>query len=235
MAENEAHQEGRRLVAAAREQWVRQLIDNSRNNTLLFYRELKVGTLDLTDWRPAVDDLLRWKAVGQEALLPPGDNAPAMRGHARSEKGSDAERQRLLHRLTAIQRKAREDEEEKGLETLVLALGSASWPAGDGGRAYDAPVLLVPVRIRSRGRTGEDLRLEPCGEPKGIGPDAPSWTGRVTMRFRRHECRTRFVPTMPRVVMVEQGQYGAQGEAVLQGCSGTSEGDSASAICKRLQ
>ncbi len=151
MTDHEDDEEGRRLVAAAREQWIRRLIDNSRNNSLLFYRELKVGTLDLTEQTAAVDALLQGRHVDLSSLQPPQD-AP--------------ERQRLVHRLTAIQRKARENEEEKGLETLVLALGRASWPAADGGRPHDAPVLLLPVRIRSRGSSREDLRLETPGEPK---------------------------------------------------------------------
>ena len=38
----------RRIVDAARGVWTRRLIDHSRANSLLFYRDLKVGTLDLT-------------------------------------------------------------------------------------------------------------------------------------------------------------------------------------------
>ena len=42
----------------------------------------------------------------------------------------------------------------------------ATWPASDGGRPYDAPVLLLPARIEARGRTGDDLRLSVAGEPQ---------------------------------------------------------------------
>lgn len=38
----------RRIVDAARGVWMRRLIDQSRANSLLFYRDLKVGTLDLS-------------------------------------------------------------------------------------------------------------------------------------------------------------------------------------------
>ncbi len=48
----------RRIVDAARGVWTRRLIDQSRANSLLFYRDLKVGTLDLTAETRAVVRLL---------------------------------------------------------------------------------------------------------------------------------------------------------------------------------
>jgi hypothetical protein len=54
--------------------------------------------------------------------------------------------------------------EEKGIETLHLAMGMATWPASDGGRPYDAPVLLLPARIEARGRAGDEPRLAVAGE-----------------------------------------------------------------------
>ncbi|HKZ53336.1 MAG TPA: hypothetical protein VJ085_08660, partial [Candidatus Acidoferrales bacterium] len=38
----------RALVEQARQAWIRQLIDLSRRNNLLYYRPLKTGTLDLS-------------------------------------------------------------------------------------------------------------------------------------------------------------------------------------------
>src|SRR5262245_61404634 len=45
-------------------------------------------------------------------------------------------------------------------------MGMATWPASDGGRPYDAPVLLLPARIEARGRAGDELRLAVAGEPQ---------------------------------------------------------------------
>jgi hypothetical protein len=56
--------------------------------------------------------------------------------------------------------------EEKGLETLHLALGMATWPAADGGRPYEAPILLLPARIEARGRADDELRVTLTGEPQ---------------------------------------------------------------------
>ena len=68
--------------------------------------------------------------------------------------------------LVAIQRKALGNLEEKGIETLHLALGMATWAASDGGRPYEAPVLLFPAKIEARGRRGEELRLSLAGDPR---------------------------------------------------------------------
>src|SRR5262245_56023310 len=62
----------RRVVDAARGIWIRRLIDYSRGNSLLFYRDLKVGTLDVSS---------RWDIVGRllaDSALAPTDLIPAL-------------------------------------------------------------------------------------------------------------------------------------------------------------
>jgi very-short-patch-repair endonuclease len=159
-----------RLVEAAREIWIRKLIDHSRRNPLLFFRPLKSGTLELTENPLVVQRLLSGRTADVDDLTLP------VRLTEEQRSASDAaERARVLKEeaqratmrsLVAIQRKALSNLEEKGLETLHLALGMASWPAPDGGRPYEAPVLLVPASIKSRGREGQDLKLQVSGEPQ---------------------------------------------------------------------
>lgn len=155
----------RRIVDVARGVWIRRLIDYSRANSLLFYRDLKVGTLDLTSETEAVGRLLAGDKLTVESLVSTGQHAespdPVLR--SRAEAGA---RQKVRSALVALQRKALSNLEEKGIETLHLAMGMATWPASDGGRPYDAPVLLLPARIEARGRTGDDLRLAVVGEPQ---------------------------------------------------------------------
>lgn len=157
--------EVRRIVDAARAQWMRRLIDYSRANSLLFYRDLKVGTLDLTEDTAAVDRLLKGEKLTVEALVSAGRSAEGSDPTVRARTETEA-RQKARSALVAIQRKALSNLEEKGIETLHLALGLATWPASDGGRPYDAPVLLLPARIETRGRAGDDIRLVVAGEPK---------------------------------------------------------------------
>ena len=43
-----------------------------------------------------------------------------------------------------------ENLDEKGLSTLFVIFGMATWPATDGGRPAEAPVLLLPVALSKR-------------------------------------------------------------------------------------
>ena len=160
----ELNPEIRHIVDAARSVWTRRLIDYSRTNSLLFHRDLKAGTLDLSTETEAVDRLLAGDALTLELL------APAARSPETSEvtvaQAETAARRKVRGALVALQRKALSNLEEKGLETLCLALGMATWPAADGGRPYEAPILLLPARIEARGRTGDELRLLLTGEPQ---------------------------------------------------------------------
>ena len=46
--------ERRSKVDAARKEWIRKLVDLSRRNNLLYFRDLKVGSLDLSGASPDV-------------------------------------------------------------------------------------------------------------------------------------------------------------------------------------
>lgn len=157
--------EKRRIVDAARGVWIRRLIDYSRANSLLFYRELKVGTLDLTTETEAVGRLIAGEKLTVELLVSASQFAESSDPIIRTRVEAEA-RQKVRSALIALQRKALSNLEEKGIATLHLAMGMATWPASDGGRPYDAPVLLLPARIEARGRAGDDLRLAVAGEPQ---------------------------------------------------------------------
>ena len=150
--------EVRRIVDAARGVWMRRLIDHSRANSLLFYRDLKVGTLDLTEEKNAVERLLAGEAVPAEALAS-GVRSADNRDPVDQARAEAEAQQKARHALVAVQRKALGNLEEKGIETLFLAMGMATWPATDDGRPYDAPVLLLPARIEMRDRAGDRIRL----------------------------------------------------------------------------
>lgn len=135
----------RAKVDAAREAWIRRLVDTSRRNNLLYFRDLRVGTLDLGGAREgAVDELLLGAKVGIGHLAPDDPKAGG--------------------RLKEIARKALSNLEERGLDTLYLAYGMATWPVDDGGRPPEAAVVLVPVAVE--GRRPEALTLVRTGPPR---------------------------------------------------------------------
>ncbi|MGI5245709.1 AAA domain-containing protein [Dactylosporangium sp. CA-139066] len=137
------------LVHEASRRWRSQLIDLGGRNTLLYYRDLRAGTLDLTGADP----------VSLEALLggrtlPLGQLFPDRDAHAAAIK-----------RARTIRNKARELTEERGIETCFAAIGSATWtPPPGGGAAPAAPVLLRSAQLRARGAAEDDFDLTLQGD-----------------------------------------------------------------------
>lgn len=135
------------LVDRARESWTKKLIDISRRNNLLYFRELKTGTLNLSQAPPeAFAELLQGhKAVPLSRLLL-----------------SDGEK--AVARAREIDRRALTNREERGVETLFLALGMATWSSVDDSRPPSAAVLLMPMTIEFRGRENRSASLRCNGD-----------------------------------------------------------------------
>lgn len=157
------------VVDRASDIWIRRLIDDTRGNTLLFYRDLQVGTLDLTSQPVALTRLLLGEKLLVEQLISdvfsrayddPPEEMVAQR------KGLADKRTAAARALTAIRRKSKQNVEEKGIDTLFLAVGMATWPASDDGRPYASPVVLVPAAIEAMGGDETKLRVRVSGEPK---------------------------------------------------------------------
>ncbi|MFN3638067.1 MAG: AAA domain-containing protein [Chloroherpetonaceae bacterium] len=154
----------RSLIEKAQKIWTERLIDLSRNNPLLFYRHLKTGTLDLSQ-SPALEQLLAGKHVSAKDLLPRNSELVKSNGTNAQPPQAISEKE-INDKLVAIRRKAQSNYEEKGIETLHLAVGIASWQATDNGSRFNAPVLLIPARIESRRDACGNLRLSLGGTPQ---------------------------------------------------------------------
>jgi hypothetical protein len=134
------------LVDQARQSWIRKLIDLSRRNNLLYFRPLKTGTLDLRNAdHENMAAFLRGEEVSIKKLLPvqTGDSATKI--------------------VREIARRAMANLEEKGLQTLFVAMGQATWPATDGGRPTEAPILLVPASLETKGHGSQIFYLKRSG------------------------------------------------------------------------
>jgi very-short-patch-repair endonuclease len=126
---------------------VRRLYDVSRRNNLLFFRDLTRGTLDFTAAEGSMlSALLKGESVSFARLLP------------------DADAAKLGMSVQEIRRRALANVEEKGLHTLYLALGLATWTPDDEGRAAAAAVVLAPVAIERHGRDGRGFAIARAGE-----------------------------------------------------------------------
>jgi hypothetical protein len=135
-------------VREAARVWTGQLVDLTARNNLLYYKDLKVGTLDLaTADETRLYALLAGKQVALSTLF----------------RGDDALRD-AARRLRAIRNRSEEHFEERGLQTLYVACGMATWTTQPGAPVPCAPVLLCPVRLVPRGSSQEDFDLSVTGD-----------------------------------------------------------------------
>ncbi|WP_433211106.1 AAA domain-containing protein [Dactylosporangium sp. CS-047395] len=141
-------QERGNLVQEAARRWRSQLIDLGGRNTLLYYRDLRAGTLDLS----AADPVALQALLGGRTL-PLGQLFADRDGHAAAIK-----------RARTIRNKARELTEERGIETCFAAIGSATWDEGPQGGTPAAPVLLRSAQLRARGAAEDDFDVTLQGD-----------------------------------------------------------------------
>lgn len=138
------------MVEAAVRNWTGQLIDLGGRNTLLYYKDLKQGTLNLGPAYRAdsgqVDALLASRTVRLSDVFA----AATLPGSAK--------------RARTIRAKASENFEERGLRTLYLAWTMATWENVRGTSLPAAPVLLRAANLTARGTAGEDFDLSLTGE-----------------------------------------------------------------------
>jgi very-short-patch-repair endonuclease len=139
----------RQAVARAVKAWTDQLIDRSARNNLLFFRDQRAGTLDLTTTPPRpMFDILAGRSRHLAQLFPADQEALA-----------DAAR-----RARTIHNKAQAIYEERGIHTLYLACGLATWDNQHGTAEPAAPVLLAPATLTARGAAQQEFDLQVTGE-----------------------------------------------------------------------
>jgi hypothetical protein len=137
---------GRRISRAVKD-WTGQLVDVSGRNTLLCYRELKAGTLDFSGASDgALERMLAGYALRFSDAFGDEDLAPAAR------------------RARAIRARAEENFEERGLRTLFVAWGMATWTNTKSTFVPCAPVLLRQAHLVPHGSAAEDFEVSLPGE-----------------------------------------------------------------------
>src|SRR5450755_132775 len=135
-------------ITSAAKVWTGQLVDLTARNNLLYYRDLKVGTLDLGEVRAdLLTNLLAGRTIVLSWMFPDADAKAA-----------------AVRRARAVRNRAQEHFEERGLETLFLACGMATWTNQRGTAVPAAPVLLVPARLAPRGVAQDEFEVAVMGE-----------------------------------------------------------------------
>lgn len=136
--------------------WKPQLVDTARS-PLLYYRDLKTGTLDLTPGEgsqvneSAIDALLAGREVRLSALIS---------GDAASGADHLAEARVKLKRIRQV---AQTYLEEKGSHTLFLSAGLATWDT-TGRTRPNAPVILLPLSVEPEDAAHREFVLVVSGD-----------------------------------------------------------------------
>jgi very-short-patch-repair endonuclease len=142
-------------------QWKEQLMDLSRRNNLLFFRETKTQHLDLSKANQGeLVKLLAGESVSVDKLFTfPGET---------STVAEEAKR-----RLKSVFAKATENYEERSLDTLSVGVGECSWDfegtkatgAATGtpeSKVPRAPILLVSAEVKRGQKKGDfNLSIDP--------------------------------------------------------------------------
>lgn len=152
------------------EQWKTQLLDHSMRNRLLNCEPGK-HSLRFTHPEPAkIEDLLadgkklRIESIMKHAIdNDPRSEALLSRHADKSYQAQLAEQALERDRLVALSdegdtnsraiklfRAAKSNEEETGSNTLYFCIGSLTWRPADKSKDYQAPLLMLPIRLERR-------------------------------------------------------------------------------------
>lgn len=140
-------------MAAAVRTWQRHLVDLGGRNTLLWYRDLPSGTLDLTTTHPSgLASLLAGRPTKLSDLV----REPAALEEAR-------------RRARTIRAKTLELHEERGIAAGFIAVGMATWQVPGAPRPPCAPVLLRSCVLKPTGAAQQDFDID-LGEEVELNP-----------------------------------------------------------------
>jgi very-short-patch-repair endonuclease len=176
------------ILVAALKTWRTALVNLDGRNPLLYYKSTstmkgivrpKKGMVDFRIHTPAgnkLDDLLSGKSVSASDFhlssyqtRDQTDEMPELEEEldetvGRRKRGTQWSR--LLTSYEEVVRKARENLEERNIETLYLVRGFISWkPDGPGPSEPLAPLILIPLKIESKGRGHTDFQIRINGDP----------------------------------------------------------------------
>ena len=171
-----------RDVPARVVRWRSKLLDLSRRNRLLNFRDSKQSVQIIVPRTDALENALNDGAefslnprpeIFDAAKRDPRDAAALERQtgedpvrkylegeFSRNRLRTMLEEKELDRRLTGLYRQARTDVEDGGVNTLFIGVGFLRWldGSGAGAAAYQAPLVLVPVRLdRQSARSGYTL------------------------------------------------------------------------------
>lgn len=159
--------------------WRDKLVSFDGRNRQLYYKRLKSGDVDFQDKdlnSASVKLLLSGKSVKVSILYPDIFSSIkakttvdlSLDGHLElSEDSVDLDDDlsnaelwaKKLRKFEAVYRKAKENYDEKNIETCFLAEGFVTWKPSKPGPTPNAPLILHPIKIEPTARGNSDFQL----------------------------------------------------------------------------
>ena len=141
-----------RLIVEAISKWTKDLVDLGGRNNLLYYRDLRTGTLDLSSEQVRTEALSRLWQGESVSLLELFIDPDARRDAAR--------------RLRTIRARHRSNLEERGLDTLRLGFGLTTWTSERSMSTPNSPVLIWQMELEPKGHSADDFELRLIDAPE---------------------------------------------------------------------
>ncbi|MBN1591727.1 MAG: DUF4011 domain-containing protein [Candidatus Coatesbacteria bacterium] len=170
------------LVLEKIENWKENLIDLSRRNRLLYFREAR-STLRIEEpgcleiFSRLVDKESPWHLWEPPPKPKDIDNADAppnkpvnIRKRKKNElKCAAPFLEDLLRTLTNLYRRSETEYQEKGLYILNVVFGELIWKDAETSERIRSPLILIPVRLERKSVKGP-YSLKPVGEDAVVNP-----------------------------------------------------------------
>lgn len=143
-------------------QWREKLLDLGRGNRLLNFKDSKMGTLEIN--YPDLFKIFEFASCNYEFIntdklrkkFPGVTTEELFQTITLKDKQLFADKNgEFIKTIKQISKKTSEYFEEKGINALYLALGFLEWKDSIG--EYEAPILLIPARIKNEDASGKYL------------------------------------------------------------------------------
>jgi very-short-patch-repair endonuclease len=170
-------------LSAVLELWRDKLVSFDGRNRQLYYRRLKSGDVDFNEKeidKTVVKLLLSEKTVKVSTLYPKlfGQVKPKSKIDLSLDENLDLNLEvdeeeetdlselwaKKLRKFESVYRKAKENYDEKNIETCFLAEGFISWKTLKPGPVPHAPLILHPIKIEPTARGNSDFSVTKTGE-----------------------------------------------------------------------
>lgn len=148
-----------------------ELINMSRTNRLLYFKHTKTASLEVAVPGPeALLERLNRGNSGHWDFCLPAEEEHAPRPKSGELVIEGKQRPQILRALQLLERKAKQESDDKGLWVLHLGLGMLSWVESDDDDAVAvSPLILIPVTI-SRENLREPFKLRRTDDDPVLNP-----------------------------------------------------------------